>query len=423
MIHTFHCEKFRERLARNTVILATSVLTIIGSVCHAGDWPQILGPDRNGIAEGETITKKWPATGPPTVWKHSVGQGYSGVAVAGDKAIVFHRLDDREVVEALDAKTGRRLWKNDFPAGYTSRIAPDSGPRCVPVIHKERVFLVGAEGRLHCLNLANGKTLWSRWLKKDFATRDSYFGSGSTPIVADGKLLLNVGGRDGAGIVAFSLADGKTIWKSTDEDSSYSSPVAANINGDEHVIFATRLNAVGVNPADGRQRFAFPFGKRGPTVNGANPVLIGNRVFLSAAYGIGAKLARIDKSGAKVTLESDDLISSQYTTSIHKDGFLYGVDGRQDVGVARLRCLDLKTGKIRWTKEGFGKATLILAGDTLLAMKTDGALVALKASPAAYTEIASARISKKTMRALPALANGLLYVRDTDTLYCVRVGK
>jgi outer membrane protein assembly factor BamB len=134
-------------------------------------------------------------------------------------------------------------------------------------------------------------------------------------------------------------------------------------------------------------------------------------------------MVRVHKSGARVVLESDELISSQYTTSIYKDGFLYGVDGRQDVGVARLRCLDVKTGKIRWTSEGFGKATLILAGDMLLAMKTDGHLVALRASPDAYTKIAEARISTKTTRALPALADGLFYVRDTDTLHCIRLGK
>ena len=404
-------------------IVFVAFATMVVPLSRAGDWPQILGPHRNGIAKGETIAKTWPATGPPTVWKHRVGQGFAGVAVSGGKAIVFHRLDDREVVEALDAKTGRRLWKNDFPTTYSSRIAPDSGPRCVPLVHRDRVFLVGAGGRLHCVKLADGKTLWSRWLRKDFATRDSYFGTGSSPIVADGKLLLNVGGRDGAGIVAFSLDDGKTLWKATDQDASYSSPVAATFDGTEHVIFATRLNAVSLNPANGHVYFSFPFGKRGPTVNGANPVVFSNHVFLSAAYGIGAKLVRIDKSGAKVVLASDELISSQYTTSIYKDGFLYGVDGRQDVGVARLRCLDIKTGKIRWTQEGFGKATLILAGDTLLAMKTDGHLVAFRASPTAYTKVAEARISKGTTRALPALADGLFYVRDTDTLYCLRIGK
>ena len=420
-----HGKRFRNR--QTAWIVATLVLvtcrTPLPPNCRAGEWPQILGPHRNGAAQGERIADTWPKTGPPLVWKHDVGEGLAGVAVTKGKTIVFHRVKDREVVEALDSSTGKPLWKSDFPTAYVSRISSDNGPRCVPLVHGNRVFLVGAAGHLHCVGLADGKALWSRSLKKDFGVGDSYFGAGSCPIVADDKLLLNVGGRAGAGIVAFSLADGKTIWKATDEGPSYSSPVAATIGSDRHVIFVTRLNAVSVDPASGRVRFSFPFGKRGPTVNAANPMIIDREVFLTASYGIGAKLALIGKDGAKIRWASDELISSQYTTCIYKDGFLYGIDGRQDLGTARLRCLDLKTRKIRWTEDDFGYATLILAGDALLAMKTDGELVVVRASPDKYFQLAAAKLAAGTTRALPALSNGLLYVRDESTLKCVRVGK
>jgi outer membrane protein assembly factor BamB len=424
-----HNAGFRNRSGQIYVGILLALVTWFGISlpCQAGDWPQILGPQRNGIATDESIAKTWPKDGPPLIWKHRVGEGFAGVAVNAGKVIAFYRVDRREVVEALDAKTGRPLWKNEFPTFYISRIAPDNGPRTVPLVHDEHVYLVGAGGRLHCVKLADGKTVWSRWLKKDFDLGDNYFGAGSSPIVADGKLLLNVGGRKGAGtgagIVAFNLSDGKTIWKATDAGPSYSSPVAARIDGSEHVIFATRLQAISINPKNGDVRFSFPFGKRGPTVNAANPVVFDRQVFLSSSYGIGAQLAKIDKAGAKVQWSSDALISSQYTTSIYKDGFLYGIDGRQDSGTARLRCLEIKTRKIRWTAEDFGYATLILVGDQLLAMKTNGQLVVVQASPDKFTQLATAKIATGTTRALPALADGLLYVRNQDSLFCVRVGE
>ena len=161
----------------------------------AGEWPQILGPQRNGAAIGEQLLDEWPADGPRQLWTYSLGEGFAGAAVADGKTVVFHRQGAQEVLEALDANNGRSLWKAEFPARYRGGVNPDRGPRCVPLIHDGRVFAYGAAGDLHCVSLDNGDKAWSRTLAKDYDTVEGYFGAGSTPIVAEGLLLVNVGGK------------------------------------------------------------------------------------------------------------------------------------------------------------------------------------------------------------------------------------
>lgn len=385
----------------------------------AGDWPQILGPTRTGIAEKESIVSALPKNGPKTVWEQKVGEGLAGVAVAGGKVVLFHREGSQEIAIAFEAGTGKKLWSQPFPASYAGGISPDNGPRCVPVIHEDQVFLFGAAGDLHSVGLADGHIIWSRPVYKEFGAPEGFFGAGSTPIVEGDRLLLNVGGKRDSGIVAFGLKDGKTVWQKTDEQASYSSPVAVTRDGVRHVIFVTRYSALSIDPENGEVRWKFPFGARGPTVNGASPLPLDGHLFLSASYGVGAVYAKFDRQQAETVWANNDTMSSQYTTCVLHNGLLYGIDGRQDVGSARLRCFEPQTGKIRWTKEGFGIGTLILADGKLLIVKDDGTLVLATATPEAYRELGRARVLQSTTRALPALADGLLYVRDTQTLKCV----
>ena len=406
-------------LALLVAVLATPTIAL------GGDWPQILGPHRNGVADDERLASQWPSGGPKTLWQRPVGKGFAGVAVAQGRVILFHREGEQELVEAMDAASGKPLWKVGFPTRFRGQIVTDGddGPRCVPVAHKDRVYLLGAGGNLHCVSLATGEEQWSRALHQEFQVPESYFGAGSTPIVDGGKLVVNVGARSKAGLVAFALDTGKTLWQTTDEQPSYSSPTAVTIDGVRHVIFVTRLNVVSVDPDTGAVRFRFPFGQRGPTVNAATPLVVDGHVFVTASYGIGAVFAKIGKDSAKTVWANDDVMSSQYSTSVYKDGYLYGIDGRQDAGVATLRCLEPRTGKVQWTEKGFGMATPILADGKLLLMKTSGELVLAEPAPKRYRPLAAARLFNSTTRALPALADGLLYVRDARTLKCVDLRK
>jgi outer membrane protein assembly factor BamB len=399
---------------------AVALIALLAHTATAGDWPQILGPQRNGMGKDEKLTDRLPAAGPAVVWHKPLGNGLAGVAVAGGKLVLFHRQGDTEVVECLDAATGKPHWKAAFPTRYVSTISPDNGPRCVPVIDGERVFVYGAGGGLHALAMVDGKKLWSHDCAEEFDAPEGYFGAGSTPIVEGQRLLCNVGGgRSGAGVVAFDTASGKVLWQATDEQASYSSPVAATVDGVRHVIFAARLSALSLDPETGKVRFQFPFGARGPTVNAANPVVLDGHLFLTSSYGVGAVWAKIGKTSAQTIWKNDDTLSSQYPTPVAHGGHLYGIDGRQDVGVARLRCIAPGSGKVLWTEEGFGIAALILADDKLVIVKTDGELVLARPSPARFEKLATARISDSTHRALPALADGRLYVRDETTLRCL----
>ncbi len=329
--------------------LATAAFFVASA--HAGDWPQILGPHRDGRGEGESLADSWPAGGPKVLWERAVGRGYAGVAVVGERGVLFHRIENEELVQAFDVRAGNFSWKFAMPTSYVSGISPDDGPRCVPVIHGDRVIAFGVQGNLACLRLADGAKIWSVDTHAEFRAGEGYFGAGSSPIVEGDKVIVNVGGaKADAGIVAFSLENGQVVWKATREDASYSSPVAVTVHGVRHVIVETRLKAISLNPDNGSIRFEVPFGMRGPTVNGANPTVLGDRLFLTASYGIGALFAKINDTSVEKLWDSNDLISTQYATCIADGGLLYGLHGRDDQGQASLRCIDPDKQKILWQK-------------------------------------------------------------------------
>lgn len=345
--------------------------------------------------------------------------------MVGDACILFHRIGIEAIVQRLDAATGQPRWKQSFQTHYGGGVSPDNGPRCTPLVDRDCVYLFGADGDLHSLGLADGKPLWSRQLYQECHAPGGYFGAGSTPIIEGELLLVNVGGKEGTGIVALDRTTGKTRWQKTDEQASYSSPVAATIGTQRHIVFVARLNVVSVDPQTGAERFRFPFGARGPSANAANPVLVGDRLFVTACYGVGARLAQIGTSGAKILWENDESLSSHYTTPIEHQGFLYGIDGRQDVGVAELRCIELATGKVRWKQPDFGTGNFIAVDDKLLIQKTSGELVLMKLSPERFIQLATARLFPEgsVVQALPALAAGRLFVRDENVLQAVQVGR
>ena len=403
----------------STIRAAVAGCLLLASPALAGDWPQILGPRRDGIADDERIVDRFPEGGPKPLWTRPVGDGFAGVAVAGGQVALFHRVRAAERVELLDAKTAKLLWKSDGPTGYSGAIVSDAGPRSVPLLTDRYVIVFGAEGPLRCLDRKTGDEVWSNSTRKTFGVPEGYFGAGSSPVVEKDLVLVNVGGaRQDAGVVAFDLSSGAVKWKATGEQASYSSPVVATVGGKRPAIVVTRLACVGLDPATGTVLWSFPFGSRGPTVNAANPVLLGDRLFLTASYGVGAALSKVSADGATELWASDEVLSSQYTTPIEHEGALFGIHGRQDAGVAALRCIDPATQKVFWSEEGFDYATLIKADGKLLIQKTDGTLALARPDKTTYRELAQAKVTKTTARALPAVADGLYFVRDETTLYC-----
>jgi outer membrane protein assembly factor BamB len=259
--------------------------------------------------------------------------------------------------------------------------------------------------------------VWGRALNDEYHVRKGYFGVATSPLVIDGKVLVNVGGP-GAGIVAFDQATGKELWRVTDHEASYSSPVAATIAGNRHVFFLTREGIVSINPDNGAVRFSKRWRARiNASVNGAAPVVMGDLVFVSASYNTGALLIRARADGFDEIWSGDEAMSNHYNTCVHRAGYLYGVDGRQEAG-ARLRCVELKTGKVCWTREQFGCASLLCADGELIALTENGELVLIDPAPDAYREKARAAVLAAPCRAEPALAGGRLYGRDARRLAC-----
>ena len=408
-----------------------TLLPVIVSLCalaevgFGGDWPQILGPNRDGIAVGETLLDEWPDSGPKEVWQANVGQGFAGVAVYKNTVYVFHRVDGSETVEARVAATGAIIWRQEFPCGYRGGYSNDSGPRCVPVVTNDRVYVFGVEGVLRCLSRADGSEVWSRDTAKEYKSPEGYFGFGSTPVLHNGKLIVNVGGRKDAAIVAFSATSGKTVWQSFSDAASYSSPVVADIDGTPHALVVTRYHVVSLNPSSGKIRFQFPFGMRGPTVNGATPVIVGNHVFVSSSYRVGSVWAKISSNEPELTVSGEALLATQYATPIKHNGLLYAVDGRQDSGDASVKCIDPSAQKVLWQKDGFQYGSIIRVNADLIFLTCDGELIRVAADRSGYRQLHESKVLNPTPRGyrLPAISNGRLFVRDDRVLKCLQVGE
>jgi outer membrane protein assembly factor BamB len=402
------------------------LFAVLSTAARAGDWPQILGPHRNGVAAAdESLADAWPAGGPPTVWRREVGAGYAGVAVAEGRAFLFHRVAGEEIVETLDAATGKTLWKAAHPTTFTPQVGGGDGPLCVPLVHDGRVIVFGAQGVLRCLDAATGAERWRHDTHREFGAPEGYFGAGSTPIVAAGNVVVNVGGsRKEAGVVAFALDTGQTAWMATTEPASYSAPVVTTVAGKPHVLMVTRSACLLLDPRSGAVLWRFPFGQRGPTVNAASPVTWPDgRLLVTAAYGIGSVCASFDAAGFTNLWEGVEPLATQYCTPISLGDHIYCIDGRDDVPPAALKCLDARTGRGRWTESAIGYGTLLAADGKLVTVQADGTLLLVRPNPERCEIRARARPLAGTVRSLPALAAGRLYLRDDSTLVCLDIGR
>jgi len=389
----------------------------------AADWPQHLGPTRDGHSPETGILRTWPKDGPAVVWKRDVGAGWAGPVVVAERLILFHRVGDEEVVECLDPATGTGRWKSAYRTRYVDQFEFDNGPRATPLIADARVFTLGADGDLHAWDLASGKELWGRNVNKDYRVPRGFFGVATSPVLAGGKLLVNVGAK-GAGVVAFDPATGKEVWKASDDAVSYSSPVVAKVGGEELAVFFTREGLLAISPAQGEVKFKYPFRPRAQaSVSAMTPVVSGVRVFLSTAYQTGAVLLDLKAGKVEDVWQAADVLDCHYSTPILVKDHLYGIDGRQESRTATLKCVEWATGKVRWSNASFLCAALIYVDGLFLACPENGDVVLFEANPGGYKELARAAVLSEPVRAIPALAGGRLYVRDGKKFLALEVGK
>lgn len=384
-----------------------------------GDWPNFLGPDRNGVSGDTGLLVEWPEEGPPLVWEREIGEGYGAPVIADGKLVFFHRVGNNEVVECVSAVDGSEVfWTQEYPTRYRSQYGDGGGPRSSATIVGDRVFTFGAEGVLTCLDFDTGDIVWQREVNKQYKVSRGFFGAGTAPVVEGDILLLNVGGA-GAGVVGFDISTGEPVWQVTDDAASYSTPIVATINGERLAIFHSRNGLLILEPTTGELLHSCPFASRiNASAIAATPVVIDDLIFLSGAYGVGSVVLRITPDGLEEVWKSLKAMQNHWATSIYHEGYLYGVNGRHESG-SKLRCIDFETGEIQWDGDrNLNRVTMIMADGRFIAVTEKGELGLLEVNPKAYKKIATARVMPARVQTPPVLAQGLLYLRSDRELKC-----
>ncbi len=396
---------------------------LLAALSLAADWPRLFGPKGDSTSPETGLIASFPAKGPPAAWEREAGEGYAAASVAGGKLILFHRVGKEEVVECLDAASGRPAWKKSYPTAYRDLLTKGDGPRATPTIAGDAVVTLGPSGVLSCFALADGKERWSKALLTDYEVPRSYFGVGTSPLIEGKRVLVNVGG-EGTGVVAFDLATGKEAWRATSQPTSYASPVAADLAGVRHAVFFTRTGLLTLDPAGGKERLSLRWRPRiDASVNAASPVILpGDHIFLSTSYGTGAILLKVTKGGAETVWKNDTSLTCHFNTPVAVGDQLYGVHGRQEEG-AKLRCIDWKTGKVRWTEDDFGCGSILHADGKLWLMSEAGELILARPNAGRFEVLSRAKLLTGPVRSTLALSDGLLFCRDDKKLVAWKVKK
>lgn len=393
-------------------------ILLFSSLGCLADWPQFLGPTRDGVVpDASAVATQWPKEGPHRVWTREVGQGFSGPIVLGSRVFLFHRVGDEDVLECFEGTTGKTLWKSSGPARYVDDFGFDEGPRATPAADKDRVITVSADGVVESRDTGSGKKQWTVDGKTAWGARKGFFGIAPSPLLWNGKVVLNLGGSDGSSILALDATHGSVLWKMGDDEASYASPILKSIQGQETLVVLTREALVLADPVNGHIKTRKSWRPAmHASVSAATPLVVENMIFLSASYGAGASLLEVQPSGLDVRWTSQNALSSHFATPVISNGYLYGFDGRQEQGCA-FRCVALETGKVMWEEARFGAGSVLLMGDRLLILSEKGELILAEASSKAFRPLQRAQILPFLARALPALSKGQFYARCKDKLF------
>jgi len=423
---------FRGARAWCSFLVAVWACLAGGAPGMAADWSQYRGAETGGVSP-ETIQADWLGGAPACLWRVPTPAGLSSfVAGEGKVFTVVARSTESgpaEVCLALDGATGKELWATPtgiakYQGGADSG-TPDNkggdGPRSTPAISGGRVFVYSSTMVLHCLDAASGKVLWSKDVIASFGGKNIGWESAMSPVV-DSDLVFVAGGGAGQSMLAFKQATGELAWQSGEGGITHATPAVATIQGLRQVIYLLQTGLASVEAASGRPLWNFPFPYR--TCTGCSPVVAGDVVFCTAGYEIGGAVCQVVRNGDgfeakqlwRVTGNKD--VASLWSTPVQEDGFLYGMISFKQFGSGPLKCVDLKTGAVRWEKPGFGAGQVILAGKYLLALADDGQLVVVEAAPEAYKEVARFKAVAGKCWSTPALSNGHLFVRSTKEGAC-----
>jgi outer membrane protein assembly factor BamB len=379
------------------------------------DWPCWRGPTRDGISAEKGWFAPWPPDGPKVLWKASVGTGYSAVAVAGGRLFTMGNADGQEIVYGLDAATGREAWRHAYPCELKPLRGDLGGPGATPAVDGPRVYTLGHEGRLLCLDAATGRAVWSLDIRKDLAAEPSRYGCPSSPLVEGRLLILNLG----AAGIALDKETGRPVWKSDAGPGGYASPVPWSEGGRRGLALMTPTGLAAVEAAGGGVLWRHPWQTQ-YDLNLADPVVVGNRIFISSGYDKGCALLDPASGRPEVVWQNREM-RNHFASSVLWEGHLYGFDGNTHAPAdCSLKCLDAKTGETRWRHAGMRLGGLVASDGKLVVLDERGELAVAEASPAAFRPLARAQVLGGRCWTPPVLCGGRIYVRNADgAIVCV----
>jgi outer membrane protein assembly factor BamB len=386
-------------------------------------WPNLFGPSHNNISAETGLALAWSAEGPPCHWQREVGTGYSSPVVLGERLILLHRAGDQEHVECLHAERGDTLWKYSYPTGYRNRYHFSHGPYSTPAMDAQHVYAVGAEGQIHCLRTSDGALVWRRPLYQEFGVPLGDFAVAASPLLDGNRLIFNLGATDKqAGIIALDKQTGETLWTATDHGASCATPCAATVHGRRTALVVTFEGLVAVESQLGSVLWSLPHRPKSPdSINATSPLVVGDRVVMVTGPGPGAVCVRMLAGGGHEVLWQDRrVLDSQFNNMVCVDGCLYGFGSRRQGG-APLRCVDLETGRLRWSWSSPIERGCILAADGhFILWGEHGHLASLKidSERPIVRALTEEPLLETPCYSAPALQHGLLYVRNEQTLRC-----
>ncbi len=391
---------------------------------RAADWPQFLGPNRDNSTT-ETV-HSWKGN-LKSLWKQPLGDAHSSPVVADGVVYSFYQPKGKnaDALAAFDARTGKRMWEKSYERPEY-RPPFGVGPRSTPAVSGGKVFTYGGLGILACWDAKSGALYWKVNAPKEFKTANPFFGTSTSPIVVDNRVIVMVGGK-GSGVVAFDVKTGKPVWQATSDPASYSSPIHAH----KQLIFLTGAHLLGLSE-QGKELWSVPFeGKVGPIIESSTTPVAAGDLVIGSTVSSGSLALKLTEKGGKYTPEDvwrNKTLTCYFSTPVVVGDYIYMINGAATLRNATitLRCVELRTGKVMWEEKNVGEfhAAIIRCGaagqEKLLMLDDSGSLTLFEPNPKEFTLLAKSKVCGKTW-AHPALVDGRVYLRDDKELICVEL--
>lgn len=375
---------------------------------NANYWTEYRGPGRAGIYAQGPLDLSWPPEGPTELWRKPVGGGYASMVAADSRIFTIEQRRDREVVAAYRLDDGRQVWEHGWVTRFSERMGGD-GPRATPTWDDGRLYALGGNGDLLCLDAADGTVLWRRNILQDAKASNLTWGMAGAPLVVDDLVIATPGGQKGRSVFAYDKLSGEVRWSALDDKQGYVSPQVATLAGRRQLLTVSGKRVLGASLEDGSLLWSHPW-KTSYDANCSQPLVVDDsHVFVSSGYGHGAALLKVTAQGDGFAAEQvwfNRNMKNKFNPSVFVDGVVYGLDE----GI--LAAVDVWTGERHWKGGRYRYGQLLYAADHLIVVSEDGDLALVEASPEAYRErVRFESIPGKTWN-VPALTDGRLLVRN-----------